>query len=307
MIKVLITTSSFGRVDKEPLETLKKNGFDVTLNPYERKLSVEESKKIMSGYDALIAGTELLNHESLSTANNLKYICRLGAGMDSVNLADTQSRNIKVENTPSSHVDGVAELTLWGIISCLRSATESHYNLKNGNWVKPMGSLLKGKKVGIIGLGQVGKRLVKLLKPFEVKIFAIDAYPDKVFAEENGVKLTELNSLLKESDIISIHIPFTNENRYLLDEPQINMLKENAVLLNVSRGGLINEIALFKFLKQNSQASAYIDTFEEEPYNGPLKELNNIVLTPHIGSYAKEVRIAMEKEAANKVIKFFNE
>lgn len=305
-MKVLVTTSSFGKVDKRPLDLLAEAGHEVTVNPYGRKLSIEESKELLPGYDALIAGTEKINLESLSTTSSLQYICRLGAGMDSVDFNATKERNIKVENTPSAHVDGVAELSLWGMLSCLRSAAQAHHNLRTDVWKKPMGSLLKDKKVGIIGLGQVGKRMVALLKPFNVSILANDAYPDTDFAQKNNVTLTSIENVLSECDIISIHVPFTPDNKYLLDTPQFALLKENAVVLNVSRGGLVNEEALCQFLKKNEKAAAYLDTFEQEPYNGPLQKVSNCVLTPHIGSYASEVRIAMELEAATKVIQYFN-
>ena len=140
--KLLTTTSSFGKVDSTPLQMLEAAGFEVTLNPYARTLSIEESLLTLNDYDALIAGTEKLNAEVLSAASKLKYLCRLGAGMDNVDFEAANRLNIVVENTPSAHVDGVAELTLGGILSCLRSIANAHTNITNGVWEKPMGRLL---------------------------------------------------------------------------------------------------------------------------------------------------------------------
>lgn len=302
---ILTTTSSFGKVDPRPLQLLKEAGFEVTLNPYGRTLTIEESISILEGYDGLIAGTEKLNEIVLASAKHLKYLCRLGAGMDNVDFEAAAKHGIKVENTPSAHVDGVAELTLGGILSSLRGMATAHANLTQGNWQKPMGTLLRGKTVGIIGLGQVGKRLVALLKPFEVKILAYDPYQDAEFAKANDISFVDLTTIAAQSDIITLHMPFTKEARYLIDQSFLSKCKKSVLIVNASRGGLINEVDLLEFLSSNPSASAYLDTFEQEPYSGPLCALSNCMLTPHIGSYAAEVRINMEMEAAQNVINFF--
>ncbi|WP_323758231.1 phosphoglycerate dehydrogenase [Roseivirga sp.] len=303
--RILTTTSSFGKVDPAPLDLLKTKGFEVTVNPYGRKLSVEESKEILKDYDGLIAGTESLNEEVLNAAADLKYLCRLGAGMDNVDFSAAERLNITVENTPSAHVDGVAELTLGGILSCLRSIANAHTNITNGIWEKPMGSLLKGKTVGIIGLGRVGCRLVELLAPFKVKVLAFDLYENTEFAKKQNVTYVAIDELISASDIITIHTPFSPEAKHMVNTEFFTKAKKNLCLVNASRGGLVNEDALLEFLNSNPTASAYLDTFEEEPYVGPLSKMKNCTLTPHIGSYASEVRINMEMEAAQNVIKFF--
>lgn len=304
-MKLLTTTSSFGKVNSTPLQMLEAAGFEVTLNPYARTLSIEESLLTLNDYDALIAGTEKLNAEVLSAASKLKYLCRLGAGMDNVDFEAANRLNIVVENTPSAHVDGVAELTLGGILSCLRSIANAHTNITNGVWEKPMGGLLKGKTVGIIGLGKVGCRLVELLSPFKVKVLAFDVHQNTDFAQNNGVSFVTMDELVTTSDIISIHTPFTPEAKHMVNADFLAKAKKTLCLVNASRGGLVDEAALFEFLNANPIASAYLDTFENEPYQGPLCQLKNCTLTPHIGSYASEVRMNMEMEAAQNVINFF--
>jgi D-3-phosphoglycerate dehydrogenase len=303
--KILTTTSSFGKVDPKPLQLLREAGFEVTLNPFGRTLTIEESISVLEGYDGLIAGTEKLNAQVLASARHLKYLCRLGAGTDNVDFEAAEKQSIKVENTPSAHVDGVAELTLGGILSSLRGMATAHKNLTQGNWQKPMGTLLRGKTVGIIGLGQVGKRLVALLKPFEVKILAYDPFQDADFAKANEISFVDLTTIAAQSDIITMHIPFTKDAKHMIDQAFLSQCKKSALIVNASRGGLINEVDLLEFLSANPSASAYLDTFEQEPYHGALCAISNCMLTPHIGSYASEVRINMEMEAAKNVINFF--
>lgn len=306
MKKILITTSSFGKMNKEPLEMLKKEGYDIQLNPYGKTLTVEQSLELMQGVDGMIAGTEVLNKQVLSVAGDLKYLCRLGAGTDKVDFDAAKELGIKVENTPNAHVKPVAELTLGAILSLARHIHVSDAELKNGNWNKQMGFLLHGKIIGLMGLGKVSKHLVKLLKPFEVKILAYDPYIDKEFARNNNIEVVDEKDLYQQSNIISLHIPYTKENHHLINKDSLGLMKDNVMLLNASRGGLIDEEALSEFLTSNKEAKAYLDTFEKEPYDGKLSKLDNVLCTPHIGSYAAEGRFEMEKEAAEKLINFFN-
>lgn len=306
MTRILITTSSFGKVDPKPLEILKNAGLDVTLNPHGRTLKVEESLELMKDYDGLIAGTEILNKEVLSSVNSLKYLCRLGAGTDKVDFEAAKELNIKVENTPDAHVKGVAELTLAGMLSLARHVHKSDTDVKVGNWKKQMGFLIHGKTVGLIGLGRVSKHLVKLLKAFDVNMLAYDPYPDEQFAKENKIELATADQVYGSADIISLHIPYSKENHHLISAQELNQMKNDVILINTSRGGLLNEQDLFHFLTENKQAKAYLDTFESEPYTGDLLKLDNILCTPHIGSYAAETRLEMEMDAAQKVINFFN-
>lgn len=301
---ILITTSTFGKVDEKPLRLLEEAGFNITLNPYGRTLNVSESLELMPGVSGMIAGTEKLNGEVLNAANELKYLCRLGAGMDNVDFDVAKKKSITVENTPSAHVKGVAELTLAGILSLLRRIHISDRDLKAGVWEKYMGGLLYGKKVGVVGFGRVARHLTKLLMPFEVEILAYDPYIDNKVSGE-AVTFTTKEYLFQNADIISLHLPYSADNHHIINESAFSTMKDNVTLVNVARGGLIDEIALYDFLNKNIRASAYLDTFEQEPYKGKLTELDNILLSPHIGSYAREVRIEMEMMAAENLINFF--
>lgn len=304
--KILTTCSSFGKVSPSTLEMLQNAGFEVVNNPHGRKLTKEESLELMPGYAGMIAGTEKLDREALSNATGLKYICRLGTGMDNVDLDAAKELGIVVENTPDAHVKGVAEFTLAGMLTLARHIHIADARLKNGIWKKHMGRLLEGKKIGLVGLGRVAKHLVHLLQPFQPVIYATDPYPDAQFAEKYGVEFIDKHELIAKSDIISLHIPYTPENNNYIDSKEFDLMKEDVMLINASRGGLVNEEELFKFLTSNKQAFAFADTFLSEPYSGPLTTLDNILLTPHLGSSANETRVEMEMAAAQNVINFFS-
>lgn len=304
-MKILISTSSFGKENRMPLSLLEEAGFEVQLNPFGRQLTVNESKDLLQGKIGVIAGTEKLNDEALCTAKELKYLVRLGTGMDNVDFNITNQKGIVVENTPNAHVDGVAELTLAGIINSLRSISWNDAQIKSGNWAKPMGSLLKGKTVGLIGFGKIAKRLTLLLQPFACNILAYDPFFDDEFANKWGVQQAIMETILHESSVISLHLPFSSENKNIINAASFSKMKQDVLLVNTARGGLIDEGALFDFLNINQNAKAYLDTFESEPYNGKLCQLVNVLMTGHIGTYAKEVRLTMEMEAAEKLINFF--
>ncbi|MBI2625275.1 MAG: phosphoglycerate dehydrogenase [Candidatus Nealsonbacteria bacterium] len=300
-MKVLISTSTFGEFDSEPLEILKRAGLEFKLNPYGRKLEKKEIVELAIDTVGIIAGTEPLSRDVLEKLKNLKAISRCGVGMDSVDLKAAKELGIKVYNTPEAPTQAVAELTLGLIISCLRKIPQNDREIKQGQWPKLTGELLAGKTVGIIGLGRIGKSVCRLLKPFGVNILAYDIAPQP---ENLGQKMVSLEKLLTSSDIITLHLP--GEAGCPIDEKAIAKMKNGAFLINAARGNLIDENALYEALKSGKLSLAAIDTPSEEPYKGKLRELDNVVLTAHIGSYAKEARIEMEKQAVINLLDGLN-
>jgi D-3-phosphoglycerate dehydrogenase len=165
-----------------------------------------------------------------------------------------------------------------------------------------MGRLLFGKVLGIIGLGRIGKKLVKLVEPFKMKIYAYEPSPDSTFVLSNNINLASLNDLLSRSDVISLHLPLSDKTFHMIGKKELSLMKKDALIINTSRGGLIDEGALNEALKNKLIGGAAIDTFEEEPYKGDLTKFNNVVLTCHMGSSAVETRIQMELETVNNLI-----
>ncbi|MCZ6508479.1 MAG: phosphoglycerate dehydrogenase [Acidobacteria bacterium] len=302
MASVLVSTSSFAVYDTRPLDLLAAAGHEVHLNPHGRRLTPEESRTLLASSTGLIAGTEELSRKVLEFAPGLKVISRCGAGMDAVDLDAAAELGISVFRTSESHVDAVAELALAGILDVLRHISAADRDLRAGKWQKPMGRLLHGKTVRIVGFGRTGRRLAQLLQPFSVEILAVDPKEDRGFASEHGVTYGSLRTVAQRSDILTLHLDYSPAVHHLVDRSIMELMPAGAILVNGARGGLLDEQALAEALRDKRLAGAYLDVFEEEPYSGVLTEFDNVLLTPHIGSYAVEGRIAMEIEATENLI-----
>jgi len=299
-LKVVITTTTFGKYDEAPLILLRKRGMEVILNPYGRKLKEEETKELIAEADGMIAGTESLTASVLKAAGKLKVISRCGAGLDNVELKAAHELGISVSNTPDGPTKAVAELTLCLILNCLRTVPRADRDIRNGIWDKSMGSLLAGKVVGVIGYGRIGRAVSKLVRAFGAKVFAYDICPS---LETDEAHMVSFERLIAESDIITLHLPIDKTKGYIISSEIITKMREGSYLINVSRGGLVDEEALYAALKSKKISGAAVDAFCKEPYTGKLKELDNIVLTPHVGSYARESRIAMEMQAVSNLLR----
>lgn len=304
---ILISTSSFGNSDKRPLEMLQEHGVTYRLNPYGRKLKPEETVDLLRDCDGVIAGTEDLNREVITQSPRLKVISRCGTGLDNVDLQAAYEKQISVYNTPDALSDAVSELTLAGMLDILRRVSYSDRLIRSGEWEKPMGCLLRGKKVGIIGLGRVGKALARLLHPFEVTLVAYDPCHDDDFAREYSIEYSTLKNVLETADIVTLHPTFSSQLWHMLDEERLKSMKQGAILINCARGGLVDEEALYRLIESGYLGGAYLDTFEQEPYHGPLTESANVLMTPHIGSYASECRLKMEIQAVENLLSYFRE
>lgn len=303
--KVLISPSSFGKCGDRPIELLKENNYELILNPYGRKLTSDEVIKLGKDSVGIIAGVEPLNKEVLSSLKDLYCISRVGSGIDNIDIDYANKNGIIVKSTPYGPTRAVAELTIGLIFDLLRKISFRDRSMRKGKWEKEMGHLLKDKKIGIIGLGKIGKKVAELLIPFDVKLYTYDIKPDMKYIKSKNITYLELKELLKKCDIICIHVNISKNSHPFIGKKEIDCMKKDSFLINVSRGGVVDEKALFDALQKKHFSGVAIDVFSEEPYNGPLTKFDNVVLTPHIGSYAKESRLDMEVEAVNNFIKAF--
>ena len=307
MHNIFIATSTFGVHSSEPIKIIGDNGKEFLLNPLSRKMSSDELIKYAQDSQGIIAGTELYTKEVLDKLPHLSVISRLGVGMDNIDRCVAKERGIKLYKTQTTPAPAVAELALGFMLDLARKISYQNNTLKSGIWKKEMGNLLRGKTLGIIGLGVIGKTLVKLVKGFNFNILAFDLYKDEQYAKDHSVNYCNLDTLLSESDIISIHLNLTDETNQLMNATRISKMKRGSIFINASRGEMIDEKALYKALKENKIMGAGLDVFNDEPYSGALTELENVILTPHIGSYAKELRIQMEIEAVENLMRGLNE
>jgi D-3-phosphoglycerate dehydrogenase / 2-oxoglutarate reductase len=303
--KVLIATSSFGEADPAPIEALIKAGFELVLNPHGRTLTESEVIALGIGCSGIISGSESLNSRVLKALPNLQCISRVGIGLDNINLEIAEKNGIIVKNTPDAPTRAVAELAIGLTFDLLRSISRQDRLIRAHLWKKLSGDLLQNKTVGIIGLGRIGKSVAILIKSLGATVIGTDIYPDPVWASNHDIRLKSFDDVLAESDIISVHVPFSRDNRSLIGVNELQKMKKGIYILNLSRGGIIDEEALYRALKSGHIAGAAIDTFEIEPYSGKLTELENVILTPHTGSNTKESRMQMEAEAVDNLIKAF--
>ncbi|MBC8460158.1 MAG: phosphoglycerate dehydrogenase [Deltaproteobacteria bacterium] len=299
MHTILITTSSFGNNAPHLFKTLRENGFKVVVNPFGRKLKKEELKELLNQHRpvGLLAGTEPITQSILKFAKEyLKVISRVGVGWDNVDRDAAQKLDIQVYRTEGVLNKAVAELTLGMILSALRAILLQDRKIRDGKWEKGMGSLLQGKVVGVIGFGSIGQCVGKLISAFDATVL----YCDPVSTNVSWAKPVSMHDLLAQSDIVTIH---ADAQHQILGEEELNYLcKPGVIIVNTSRGGLVNEKTLYEALISGHVSFACLDVFDQEPYSGPLTQLENVILTPHIGSYAKEARIRMEEMAVENLL-----
>lgn len=301
MPKILISTSSFDLKNNLTLQDLQAQGFEIVLNPYGRKLRETEVIELLSDdVVGMIAGVEPLTQKVLSSAKSLRVISRCGVGTDSVDLVTAEKLGVPVHITPIAPVIAVAELTLNLILSILRRTSEADRAMREGTWKPLMGKLLASQVVGILGYGKVGNRVGQLLRAFGTKRIAYDIFCDSLFADT--VCVSSLDEFLNLATVVTLHIPCNEANHHLVDRAFINKMQAGSILVNTARGGLVDEQALYEALVSGHLAGAALDVFEEEPYSGQLRSLPQVILTPHMGSYAKEARIQMEQEASQSLL-----
>jgi D-3-phosphoglycerate dehydrogenase len=304
--RVLIATSPFGRAGRKPLDLMEATGWELIHNPKGRRLRSGEVGEMLDGKDAVIAGTEPYNRETLENATDLKVVSRVGIGLDSVDLEYCRERGIVVTYTPDAPSQSVAELTIGQILSLARYLHETDRSVREGAWNRFMGYLLCELKIGIIGIGRIGKILTRLLQPFDTTIMACDLAPDEAFGREYGLEWFDAETVFREADIVTIHIPMNRRNTHFVNRERIGLMKTGACLINTSRGGVLDTQALTDAVLQGHLGGAALDVFEEEPYQGPLTECENVCLSAHIGGSARLSRFNMELGAAEDCICVLN-
>lgn len=297
MKKIAVSTASFCEYNNTPISLFREKGYKVAVNAHRRKLKPDELARLAKDAVGLIAGTEPITTDVLSKLPFLRAISRCGTGIDNIDMEAARRFRINVSNTPDAPTQAVAELTVGLMLGLLRKISQSDAAIRIGKWEKRVGNLLSGKRVGIIGFGRIGRRVAELLGPFACEIRFTDPCVKKGLS---GFRTEPLEKLLKWADILSIHASTKDE---IIGSREFKIMRKGAWLVNVSRGNAVNEAALYSHLKKGRLSGAALDVFSEEPYRGSLRKLDNLLLTAHIGSYAKEARIKMEIEAATNLLK----
>jgi len=302
-MKILITPRSFASTSKKTLEMFRKKGYEIIKNETSRPLNNREMSVKIKDVDGIIIGIDDLNAQIIKQARNLKIISKYGVGVDNIDIKAATAQGIVVTNTPKANIDAVADLTFALMLALARRIPEANRETKAGNWKKFIGTSVWRKKLGVIGLGKIGKQVVKRARGFEMEILCYDIIQDEEFARQFSIRYVDLETLLKESDYITIHAPLNTATRDMIGYEELEMINENAFLINTSRGGIIDEKALYNTLKNNKIKGAALDSYKEEPpENSPLAELENIIMTSHNGAYTKEAINNMGIQATQNLI-----
>jgi D-3-phosphoglycerate dehydrogenase len=283
---------------------LEDNGLKVS---YEPTITPEQILEKISSFNIVIVRSRTtITKEIIDKAENCKIIARVGVGLDNVDQEAAKAKNIRVINAVEGAMNAVAELVLGLMLSLARQTARGDRGIRNGKWLKKelKGTELRGKYLGIIGMGNIGKRLGRLAKALNMNIIGYDVIPiDEEFSKEVGLMKADLNTLLQSSDYVSMHVPLLDSTYHLIDAQKISTMKKTAKIINTSRGGVIDEDALYDALKNGNLGGAALDVFEKEPaLNHKLAELDNVILTPHIGAQTKEAQSLAANVIGEKII-----
>jgi len=285
-------------------EILEKNGLKVT---YEPEITPEQIAEKIGNFEVVVVRSRTkMTRELIAKADKCKIIARVGIGLDNIDQESAKEKNIRVINAVEGAITAVAELVIGLMISMAREIPRADREIRNGNWIKKelMGSELKGKYLGIVGLGNIGKRLGRLARALNMNIIGYDVIPiDDEFSKEVGLMKADLDTLLSSADYVSFHVPLLDSTRHMINAEKLKMMKNTARIINTSRGGVIDEEALYNSLKDGSLAGAALDVFEVEPATeNKLITLPNFIATPHIGAQTKEAQLLAANIIAEKII-----
>ncbi|MDH3361469.1 MAG: D-2-hydroxyacid dehydrogenase [Nitrosopumilus sp.] len=291
-------------VDPILTKILEDNGLNVS---YEPEITAQQILEKISNFNIVIVRSRtIITKEMIDKADNCKIIARVGVGLDNVDQNAAKEKNIRVINAVEGAMNAVAELVLGLMLSLARQTTRGDRAIRNGQWLKKelKGTELRGKYLGIIGLGNIGKRLARLARGLNMNIIGYDVISiDEEFSKEVGLMKADLATLLQSSDYVSIHVPLLNSTYHLLDAQKMSTMKKTAKIINTSRGGVVDEDALYEAITNGTLGGAALDVFEKEPAVGhKLAELDNVILTPHIGAQTKEAQSLAANVIGEKII-----
>lgn len=286
--RLLVSPTSYGKNDPRLKIDLQALVSEVIYNPTGKPLGSADVAELLQGVDGYIAGLDVIDRSALEKADRLKVISRYGVGVDNVDLDAAKEKGIIVTNTPGANSGSVAELSLGLILSLARQIPEASQQVQQGKWPRLTGVSLEGKTIGILGLGAIGKQLVRRLAGFDCHCLAYDPNADKEFATNHNVTLVDtIDKVITSSDFVSLHIPLLPETKGLVNAEFLAKMKKDSFLINTSRGEVVVEADLFNALQSRHLRGAGLDAFTVEPPdpNNPLLHLPQIIVTPHMGAH----------------------
>lgn len=293
--RILVTPTTFGKENPDIRSYLERQVKEVIYNTLGRPYTSEELRALITDVDGYIAGLDLIDRSVFDKANKLRVISRYGVGCDNVDLEIAKEMGIIVTNTPGANAVSVAELTIGLLLSLARMIPSAVYATKAGEWPRLSGVTLKGKVIGLLGFGSIGKQVAQRLGGFECTILAYDPVPDNEFAEAHSVKFVSREEVVSESDFLSLHLPLLPETHGMINADVLENMKQGSFLINTARGELVDEEALYKALQSGKLHGAALDVFCNQPpaKEHPLLTLPQVLATPHMGSHTDDAMNAM--------------
>ena len=302
-MRILVTPTSFSKTSPA-MDRLRQFAGEIVFNETGKPLAGEPLIELLRGCDGYIAGLDYITKEVLESADRLKVISRYGVGYDRVDIEAAARKDIIVTNSPGMNANAVADLAMGLILSVARRIPYLDRTLRDGEWVSSKGVEIYGKTIGIVGLGAIGRGVAKRARGFDMEVLAYDPYIDRAYAEENCIQPVPFEELIAKSHIISLHLPLNDMTRHMINAGSITLMQKGTILVNTSRGGIVDEDAVCDALADGRLGGLGLDVFEQEPPDvSPFLPFDNVVITPHKGSHTLEATNNMMRCAVDNLIK----
>jgi len=303
MAKILVTPRSFAKYSDKPYRMLEEAGISCVKNPVGGILSKVEMLEHIKGMDGIIVGVDPLDKEVIA-AGNLKAVSKYGVGTDNIDMTYCKEHGIDVTITRNANSEAVADYTFALILSVARKVVEIDRGCRSGDWGKKVTADVFGKKIGVAGLGAIGKGVVARAKGFSMKVYGYDIFRDEEYLKENDISFATVDEMIKECDFLSLHMPLSEETKYLINAKNLKTANKNLIIINTARGGIVNEDDLYEALKNDVILGAGVDVFEHEPpKDSKLLELDNVVVGSHCAGSTIGAVDVMSEMAAENIIK----
>lgn len=289
-MKVLVTATNYSTLCSTSKQLLERSNCEVIENPFGRPMTFDELKIYVPDADGVIVGVDTWNEAVFKLAPNLKVLARFGVGVDNIDIEKAREFGIKVCNAAGKNANAVAELTIGLVISAMRNIHTLQQTTRQGRWDRFVGEELAGRKVGLLGFGNIAQKVAKKLTGFDVDVIAYDKYPNFEVAKTLNVSMVSWQEILKQSDIVCMLLPSIAETRQFMNKETFSMMKDKAYFINTARGALVDEAALKAALENGKLTAAAIDVYEREPstIDNPLFKVNNVLTTPHTAAETYE-------------------
>lgn len=306
MKRVVVGSRSFGQLSDVGVKLLNGAGFDVwRIPPEERPLDESKMVEIVAreNPEVVVTGAEPITKQVLEAGPNLRMIMKHGVGVDNIDIQTATTLGILVANAPGTNTEAVADMTIAMMLALLRGVYNAVQSTKSGGWERFVGHDLGDLTIGVVGTGKIGLAVIRRLGGFGSDVLAYDIVHNQDLLSHPKVRYVEMAELLQDSDVVTLHVPLVADTKAMIGRNELEMMKPTAYLVNLARGELVDEVALFEFLQQKRIAGAAVDVYAvEPPKSSPLIGLDNVLSTPHIAAYTYESMERMSRICAQTII-----